>query len=106
MVQNALNTNVTGGNFSTLNIQGATVVKGAPGRLAKLCISNAGSAGNLVINDSATLAGANSGNIILTMPYNAALDASGSVINLDWPCLNGIVISAMPTGSIASVSWT
>lgn len=95
----------TGGSSSKLNITAATVVKAAPGRIAKIFINGVvGTGGALTINDCATVAAAAAGNEIATF---AGTIAVGTVINLDWPCAVGIVVSAVPTGGtpVFSISY-
>jgi hypothetical protein len=49
----------------------------------------------LTINDASTLAGASAANEIYTVAGTVAV---GTIILLDFPVTNGIVISAVPTG--------
>lgn len=59
----------------------------------------------LTINDAATLAGANSGNVIFSAPGDAAqLQQLGLQINLGTTS-TGLVVSAVPPGFAATVTW-
>jgi hypothetical protein len=93
-----------GGASSKLNVTAAAVVKATPGRLRKVSIIVAGStSGGFVINDAvtttaSTTTGDTQSNVIWYATYTsaAAIFAAGGVINLDWPCANGITVSAVP----------
>lgn len=92
-----------GGSLSALNLTaGAHLVKASAGRIAKLVVNTVGSAGTLSVNDSATAAGAAASNLVW-----AGVDttAAGTVIVLDWPCANGIVVT-VPTGGVVAVSFS
>jgi hypothetical protein len=96
----------SGGALSTLNLIAAGVIKASPGRVSKVVIIAGGTTGGaFVLNDTTTTGGAAAANEILYIPEGAAV---GSVYSLDWPCLNGIVLSAVPTGGspIVAVSFT
>lgn len=95
----------SGGNLSALNIQAAAVIKATPGRIARMSIIAPGSAGNFVFNDVATVGAAAVANQVWIAAFNAAGIAAGAVIAIDMPCLVGIVLSAIPTGAIVSVSY-
>lgn len=102
------NSPVLGGVKSTLNMTAAAVIKAAPGRIGKIIIVAPGTtSGAFTFNDCATIGAVAAGNEILTIPYNAAENLAGTVIDIDWPCLVGIVLSAVPgAGSpIINVSW-
>lgn len=94
-----------GGTKSALNQTAAGVIKATPGRLAKIVIVAGGtSSGAFTFNDCATTGAAAAANEIFTVAEGAAV---GTVYSLDWPCLVGIVLSAVPgSGSpICSVSF-
>lgn len=98
-----------GGNLGTFNLTVAAVIKATPGRLAKIVIQNAGTTGGaFVFNDAATTGAAGIGNQIFSLAYNAPANTVGAVFAVDWPCANGIVLSAVPTGGtpIVSVSYS
>jgi hypothetical protein len=80
-----------------LNVLNAQVVKAAPGILVRVVVVAAGSGGSLTLNDSATLAGAATGNEILTIAYGSL--SAGQMLQFDWPCAAGICISAVPSGT-------
>lgn len=96
-----------GGNNWTQVTQ-AAVIKAIPGRLCKITVIAPGSTGGtFTFNDCKTTGAAASGNQVFNIAYNAATNVAGNIWALDWPCLNGIVCSAVPTGGspIINVSW-
>ena len=97
-----------GGKSSALNLTAAAVIKGSSGRLAKIVIIAPGStSGTFTFNDCATTGAATAANTIFTLAYNATSNVAGSVFNVEWPCANGIVLSAVPGGGspIVAVSF-
>lgn len=96
-----------GGRSSLLNLTAAGVVKAAPGRLRRIIIAPGSTSGAFTFNDCLTTGAAAPANEIFTLPYNAPANVIGYVINLDWPCATGIVLSAVPgAGSpICAVSF-
>ena len=106
MPQGPIKVSVTqpGGNKSSLNISAAAVVKATNGIVFRITTSTAGSAGDLVLNDVATVAGAAATNQIVSIPFGSL--AAGSVVTLKWPCATGITISAVPTGWVGAVSYS
>lgn len=97
-----------GGSQTKLNMTAAAVVKGSKGRVARVTIVSPGTTGGaFTLNDATTVGGANAGNVIWTLPVASALNVAGQVFDLDWPCANGIVLSAVPTtaGPIINVSY-
>ena len=106
MPQGPIKVSVTqpGGNKSSLNISAAAVVKATNGIVFRITTSTAGSAGDLVLNDVATVAGAAATNQIVSIPFGSL--AAGSVVTLEWPCATGITISAVPTGWVGAVSYS
>lgn len=93
----------SGGKSSALNVGAAAALKGSAGRLCKIVVIAVGTAGNLTFNDSATTGAAAAANAILSIPYTGL--AVGQVISLEWPCANGITLSAIPTGGVVAVSF-
>ena len=96
-----------GGLNSTLNVGAAAVIKAAPGRVARLIIIAPGTtSGALTFNDCATTGAATTANEIYTIGY-AGLSV-GQIIDLDFPCQVGIVVSAVPGGGTPqyAISWT
>jgi hypothetical protein len=93
---NGTNQYSAGGNSNMLNVTGTQVVKASPGRICKIVILGVvGSGGSLTVNDCTTVAAATTANTIYTTVGTIAV---GTVVTLDFPCLSGIVISAVPTG--------
>lgn len=106
MPQGPIKVSVTqpGGNKSSLNISAAAVVKATNGIVFTITTSTAGTAGDLVLNDVATVAGAAATNQIISIPFGTL--TAGSVVTLKWPCATGITISAVPTGWVGAVSYS
>lgn len=53
-----------------------------------------------------TAASYGAANLIWELAYNATANVEGAIFNIDWPCLNGILLSAVPGGSpILSASF-
>lgn len=96
-----------GGNRWT-QVSAAAVIKAAPGRLFKISVQAPGStSGAFTFNDCTTTGAASSSNEIWSIAYNATANVGGAIFTLDWPCLLGIVCSAVPGGGspIVNVSW-
>ena len=96
-----------GGLNSTLNVGAAAVIKATPGRVARLIVIAPGTtSGALTLNDCATTGAATTANEIYTIGY-AGLSV-GQIIDLDFPCQVGIVVSAVPGGGTPqyAISWT
>lgn len=94
---------VASGKSSVLNIQAntATVVKASAGRCVRISVT-ATVTGPLTVNDAATTGTAAASNLI----FSSAAPTAGTVIYLDWPCANGIVVQVGTSGTgIASVSY-
>lgn len=82
-----------GGSSSALNVTAAGVIKASPGILALVsCIA----AGTITINDSASTGGDTTGNEIFTMAMTV-----GQVVPVNFPCFNGITVSAVSAGQFA-----
>lgn len=98
----------TGGTKSALNVTTASVIKATPGHLARITIVNAGTTGGtFTFNDCATTGAATSANTIWAVAFNGSGVVAGASFNIDWPCLTGIVLSAVPTGGtpIVAISY-
>lgn len=108
MPQGPIPTFVTnqGGTQSSLQVNAAKVIKSSPGRVARIVTQTAGSAGALTVNDVTTTGAAGSANQIISLPFGNANIAAGAVLVLEFPCASGIVISAVPTGWVGSVSYS
>jgi hypothetical protein len=89
-----------GGTASALNISATTVIKATPGTIFRVCIVSNATSG-FGVYDANTVAGAVAANAILL----AATTTEGQVIELEFPCANGIVVAPGATG-IVSVSYT
>jgi hypothetical protein len=104
MAQSALPTrNVNTGTNSKLGITTAgTIVKASGGTLATIIVVVAPtSSGALTIIDSATVVAATATNTILSIPYNSTTPpmTAGLILPVDWPCINGITVTAVGGGS-------
>lgn len=95
-----------GGNSRTLQVNAAAVIKAAPGTLFRVITQTVGTAGVLTINDTTTTGAAGAGNQVISLPFGNANIAAGGVLSVEFPCTSGIVISAVPTGWVGSVSWS
>ena len=82
-----------GGASAARQVNAATVIKGAPGILVRIVVITAGS---ITVNDAATTGAASAANQIFSGSVSA-----GQVIELDWPCGTGIVVSAVTTAVVA-----
>ena len=92
---------------TTLDITAAAVIKASPGHIGKIVVVAPGTtSGSLVVNDSATTAGAATANQILNIAFGSM--TAGQVISLGFPCKNGIVVSAVPTAGSPQycMSWS
>jgi hypothetical protein len=91
---------------SALDLTVATVIKATPGRLVRVSVISGGTVSNgaFTFNDCATTGAAATANEIATIPSGAT---AGTMVMLDWPCMLGIVLSAVPTAGspIISVSF-
>lgn len=107
MRQNPYNAQVSkittdGGQSSALNLAaGANLIKAGSGRVFKLIVNAAGSTGTFAVNDAATAGGAAAANTIFN---GSATTAAGTVIALNFPYANGLVVT-VPTGGAVAVSY-
>lgn len=86
-----------GGLLTVLNLTAPTVIKSTPARLARIIIIAPGStSGAFTLNDCATTGAAAAANVIWTLPYNGTYNIAGQIYQPDWPCLTGLVLSAVP----------
>jgi len=86
-----------GGNQSALNVNAASAIVAQQTRLRRIIVV-ATTTGPATFNDAATTGAAAASNAILTIPIGATV---GTVYNLDWPCFNGITLSAAGGGTFA-----
>lgn len=91
---------------SALNVTAAAVIKATPGTLGKFIVVTApGTSGALTFNDCASVGAATTANEVYSIAYTAA--TAGLVVNIDFPCAVGIVVSAVGGGTPQySVSYT
>jgi hypothetical protein len=86
------------GSKSAPNLTAAKVIKATPGSASFLHIIAPGSgSGAWTLNDCTTTTAAAAANEVISIPYNATVNAAGSFINLEnFPFLVGITLSAVP----------
>jgi hypothetical protein len=90
---------VGNGSNNKLNVNTITAVKASAGRVCKVTVITAATAGNFAVYDVATTGAAATANAIVK--YTASWPAVGSVITLDFPCLAGIVVDPGTSGVVA-----
>jgi hypothetical protein len=91
-----------GGSQTAINITAPALINPRRCILYTINVVAPGNAGNLVINDAASLDAANESNQTLVCPF-----ASLSVLlPLAWPMQNGIVVSAVPTGAVLNFAYS
>lgn len=73
-------------------------------RIGKLSIMVAGTAGNWQVYDFATVAGVGAANLVWQAAFGSALVAVGSLVNIDFPIVNDIVL-VVPTTGVAALSF-
>lgn len=101
---NAQSTKLTtaGGQLSSLNLAaGANLVKAGVGRVMRLSVTVAGTAGTFSVNDAATTGAAAAANLIWE---GSATSAQGTIVDLEFPYSSGLVVT-VPTGGTVSVSY-
>lgn len=102
----AVGNTIPGGTQNALDVTAAAVIKASPGTIMRIVTITAGSAGNLTVNDNILTGASNvTANEVASIPFGNANAAAGAVWLLEFPCKNGIVISAVPTGWAGSVSF-
>lgn len=89
------------GTFTVLD-KATAVVKAAAGVLASVVVTATGTVGVLTINNCKTLAEATASNEVFSIAFGSV--TVGQVIDLDFPCDTGIVVSAMPAGGNFSIT--
>ncbi|WP_430229704.1 hypothetical protein [Paraburkholderia tropica] len=87
------------GSANKLNITAINAVKATPGRICKVTVIAAATAGNFAVYDVATTGAAATANAIIK--YTASWPAVGTVFNLDFPCAAGIVVDPGTGGQVA-----
>src|ERR1700727_959011 len=97
-----------GGFQSKINVAAAAVIKAVLGTIFSIATNNAGSSGNLIVNDCATTGAASAANQILTLTTAqlTSLMQKRASLRLNFPCLNGITVSSMPTGGQFSIAFS
>ncbi|HGL4258438.1 TPA: hypothetical protein ACKE3D_002118 [Burkholderia dolosa] len=90
---------VGNGSMNAKNVTAITAVKASAGRVCKITVVAAATAGNFAVYDVATTGAAATANAILK--YTASWPAVGTVINLDFPCTAGIVVDPGTGGQVA-----
>ena len=98
-----------GGTLSALNLGAATLIFAGPARACRISIIAPGSgSGAFILNDAASIAAATAANQVWSMAYNASANVGGNVITLDFPVVNGLVLSAVPGAGtpLVAISYT
>lgn len=90
---------VGNGSSNKLNVTAINLVKAGAGRVCKVTVVAAATAGNFAVYDVATTGAAATANAILK--YTASWPAVGTVVSLDFPCLAGIVVDPGTGGQVA-----
>lgn len=90
---------VGAGSLNKLNVTASTVIKASAGRVCKVTVVAAATAGTFGVYDVATTGAAATANALLQ--YTAAWPAVGTVIALDFPCASGIVVNPGTGGQVA-----
>src|SRR5271157_4930152 len=99
--QNAV-ISTSGGLYTALGLTaGQNLVKATPGRIFRLVVTTAGTAGTFAVNDAASTAAVAASNLVFSILNTTA---AGTVITLEFPCANGIVVT-VPTTGVVSVSY-
>lgn len=80
------------------NITGAILIKGGPGVLVTIACTTTG---NITLHDCVAAAAVNAANLIGTFVMTTGLNP----LTLNWPCSNGIYVSAVSAG-IFSIAYT
>jgi len=80
------------------------VIKATPGKCIQVMVVTPGTAGSLTLNNAATVGGATGGNQIIS--YLASGMFAGQIIDVNFTCNVGLVVSAMPTGGQFTVVYT
>jgi len=80
------------------------VIKATAGRCVQVMVVTPGTAGSLTLNNCATVGAATGGNQIIT--YLASGMFAGQIIDVNFTCDTGIVVSAMPTGGQFTVVYS
>lgn len=78
------------------------VIKGTPGKLLRVLVVDPGTAGALTLNNCATVDAATGGNQIIS--YTGMWP--GQIIDVNFTCDTGIVVSAMRTGGQFTIVYT
>jgi hypothetical protein len=107
MAQNPYNAQTSvqttsGGQLTALNVTAATVIKPNPGRVLRVTVLSVATGGTFGVYDTTTTGAAATANAIVQ--YTAAWPAVGTVLTLEFPCANGIVVNP-GTGGAVSVSY-
>jgi len=91
-------------NSKTNMTAGTILIKATPGRVGKLFINTAGTAGAWAIYDVAAASATAAANLVTSIAYGAASVAAGLSVDISYPCQNGIVV-VVPTTGVAALTW-
>lgn len=90
-----------GGSLSSLNVSAKTVVKASAGTVWRVVVNTAATGGTFGVYDAATTTTAAADQIFVA---SSSWPAAGTVLYLEFPCSNGIVVDP-GTGGNVSVSY-
>jgi hypothetical protein len=90
-----------GGSLSSLNVSAKTAIKASSGTVYRVVVNAAATAGTFGIYDAATTTTTAADQIFVA---TASWPAAGTVLYLEFPCANGIVVDP-GTGGNVSVSY-
>ena len=93
-----------GGVSSALSVTAPAVIKAAPGICVSVVIVVVGSGGTLTLNDCTATGVAAAANQFFNIAYTAL--AAGMTLVMNWPCLSGIVVSAVPTSAQIVIAYS
>lgn len=91
-----------GGSLSALSVSAKTAIKATGGTVYRVVILQAATAGTVGVFDAATTGAAIGSTAIYEV--SASWPAPGTVLTLEFPCRNGIVVDP-GTGGAVSVSY-
>lgn len=92
-----------GGSQSSLNVNTTRVIKASAGTVFRVVVQTPATAGTFGIYDAATTGAIAASNSIYQV--SASWPAAGTVLTLEFPCQNGIVVQP-GTGGAVSVSFS
>jgi hypothetical protein len=86
------------------NVTAAAVVKGSPGKAIRVMVVTPGTGANFTLNNCATVGAATAGNKVIDFLASGLF--AGQIIEVQFVCDTGIVVSSCPTGGQFTVEYT